>query len=196
MEAGKKKNQTFSPLSSVSKGKNITFSSYTPSHQPNQTNTEYEYTPMYYESIPPPISQQQPQGERFVRIIKFAPLTFKWSGFMNEENPTFSFEVFSQMDNTVQPFQNIWLNTGIKFMQEADLPCGFHTMFKGWKLTDKVVTRDKIINLAKPQPYNSTSTYLNQSDEFQVNLHNFSAFSFNIPKGTPLGRVILTYNNY
>lgn len=196
MEAGKKKNQTFTPLSSVSKGKNITFSSYTPSHQPNQTNTEYEYAPTYYESIPPPISQQQPQGERYIRRIQFTPLTYKWPEFLSEENPTFSFEVFSQMDNVVHPFQNIWLNTGIKFLQENDLPYGFHTMFKGWKLTDKVVTRDKIINLAKPQPLNSSSSFLNPTDEFQVNLHNFSALSFNIPKGTPLGRVILTYSPF
>lgn len=184
MDSTSKRPAAFStPRTSVSKGKNISFNSYTPIPE---TADDYDYP--VTEFISPP-------GRR-VKTLLFQPFTKVWPFFGEpEDSATFALEVRAQSEYVVQPFQHAWIDTGVRFQKEHLSP-GFTVMFKGWKLTEKVLTRDKIIDLTIRQKPNSNSDLFMEYDEFQIKLLNLSTSPFVVPNGTPLGRIVLSFNEY
>lgn len=116
------------------------------------------------------------------RTATFWPVPF------GSHNASFSMELFSMIDTKVEPFKDCWIPTGFHLKYDKNLQGDFFVNFKGWRLTDKVVTRDRIIDITK----NPSTRYDKESKEFQVNLLNFAPSPFQVCKGLPLGRLVLS----
>lgn len=126
---------------------------------------------------------------RHINILDLVRIASVWPVQAGSHNASFSMELFSMNDVIVEPFKDFWIDTGYHLKYDKNLQGDFFVSFKGWRLTDKVVTRDRIIDITKPP---SIVGYFEDSTEFQVNLLNFAPTSFHITKGMPVGRIVLS----
>lgn len=102
---------------------------------------------------------------------------------------TFSLDLFAVEDFSIPAFQSRSAKTGVRIPPHGNKGLDFFVNFKGWRFTDRIVSKDKIFHL---YDIGAVSNYAYENDdEMAVTICNFSAEPFIVARGMPLGRLLI-----